>query len=135
MSIYVTIDTNVLVSALIKVNSYPAKVLQYALQGDVVPLVDYDILYEYLDVLTRDKFSFNKSLVSKIFNAIVSRACFVDRKNTDLSFVDESDKVFYEVTLTSRQNSKSSYLATGNLKHYPIEPFIVSPKEFCEIMY
>lgn len=42
---------------------------------------------------------------------------------------DESDRVFYEVSLSK----EDSFLVTGNLKHYPIAPRIVSPSEFIRI--
>jgi predicted nucleic acid-binding protein len=40
---------------------------------------------------------------------------------------DEDDRVFYD---TAKQSD--SFLITGNKKHYPIEPFILSPAEFLE---
>lgn len=43
---------------------------------------------------------------------------------------DESDRVFYEVSL-SREDS---FLVTGNLKHFPVSPKIVSPSEFIQIV-
>jgi hypothetical protein len=38
---------------------------------------------------------------------------------------DESDRVFYDVAKTA-----GAYLITGNTKHFPQEPFILTPAEF-----
>lgn len=133
MSVLVTIDTNVLISGLINNDSYPGKVVNKALSGDITPLVDYDILFEYLDVLTREKFSFNKILISKVINMIIARANFIDRIESQEEFIDEDDRVFYEVTLAARKDSEA-YLTTGNLKHYPKKPFVVEPKQMCQII-
>jgi len=46
-----------------------------------------------------------------------------------LSFNDESDRVFYEVA-----KSAGAYLVTGNAKHFPDEPFIISPAKCVELL-
>jgi len=46
---------------------------------------------------------------------------------------DPKDVIFYEVTMDSRQ-TQDSFLITGNIKDFPIKPFIVTPKEMLEIM-
>ena len=42
------------------------------------------------------------------------------------------DLVFYEVAMEKRDDD--AYLVTGNLKHYPIKDFIVTPAEMMEII-
>ena len=44
--------------------------------------------------------------------------------------LDEKDRVFYEIVLSH----DDSYLVTGNLKHFPIEPRVVTPAEMVEIL-
>ena len=44
MRYYAVIDTNVLVSAFLKENSIPDEVLQLALDGPIIPLLNIDIL-------------------------------------------------------------------------------------------
>ncbi len=39
----------------------------------------------------------------------------------------------YQVTLEG-QKSQNTYLVTGNLKHFPSKPFVVSPKQMIDIM-
>ena len=53
MKYYAVIDTNVLVSAMLKWNSVPGVVLQLAFDGSVVPVLNRDIMAEYREVLSR----------------------------------------------------------------------------------
>ena len=45
---------------------------------------------------------------------------------------DPKDVVFYAVTLSSQD--KNSLLVTGNSKHFPEKPFVVTPSELVEIL-
>ena len=49
---------------------------------------------------------------------------------TDEDFIDKDDIVFYEVALSK----EDSYLVTGNIKHFPKKPFIVTPTEMVAII-
>ena len=59
MKYYAVIDTNVIVSALLKWNSVPGVVLQAVFNGFVVPVFNDEILNEYRNVLNRPKFGFS----------------------------------------------------------------------------
>ena len=48
---------------------------------------------------------------------------------------DPKDIVFYEVVMEGRKEHNRAYLVTGNIKHFPVNPFIVTPKEMLDIMY
>ena len=48
----------------------------------------------------------------------------------DVSLPDPDDIVFYEV----KMSKEDAYLVTGNLKHFPNTPFVVTPKEMIEIL-
>ena len=58
MKFYAVIDTNVIVSALLKWNSVPGVVLQAVFNGFVVPVYNDEILNEYRNVLNRPKIRF-----------------------------------------------------------------------------
>ena len=49
---------------------------------------------------------------------------------TDENFIDKDDIVFYEVALSKEE----SYLVTGNIKHFPKKPFVVTPAEMLQII-
>lgn len=42
------------------------------------------------------------------------------------------DLPFYEVVLEKRDDN--TYLVTGNIKHFPKEPFVVTPRELLDIL-
>ena len=44
---------------------------------------------------------------------------------------DPKDIVFYEVALSV----EASYLVTGNIKHFPKKPFVVTPAEMLQIIH
>ena len=133
MKYYVVIDTNVLVSALLKWNSVPGNVLQLTFDGPIVPVLNTEIENEYREVLARSKFHFNDEIINAVLDAINSKAIYVDAESIDIELPDPKDKVFYEVVMEVRKD-EDAYLVTGNMKHFPNKPFIVTPKELINII-
>ena len=130
--IYAVIDTNVVVSALLSKNQESAtvKVFKYVLEGDITPLFNEEIIAEYTEVLKREKFNFDPVLIDTIINFLTEIGTFADRATYPDKMPDEDDRVFYEITLSE----KDSFLVTGNLKHYPQTPQVVSPAEMLAII-
>lgn len=130
--IYAVIDTNVLVSALLTKNIEAAtvKVLNAIFQGMIVPMYNSEIIDEYDDVLHRQKFRFTPSLVDLYIEKILELGISAKRIHSDEVLPDEDDVVFYEVAM-SREDA---YLVTGNTKHFPSQPIVVTPAEMVEIM-
>ena len=126
--IYVVIDTNVIVSALITKNPNAAttRVLELALMGEIVPLYDQDVLDEYLEVLTRKKFKLKEDSIQYIIKTITINGIDTLRTSFLEDMPDEDDRVFYELSLSE----PDSLLITGNSKHFPRTPRVVSPSEF-----
>ena len=56
------IDTNVLVSALLKEESNPRKIIDLVFQDKIISIITHEILSEYKEVLKRKKFGFDKML-------------------------------------------------------------------------
>jgi len=123
----VVLDTNVLVSAFWSKSSIPATVLGLALDGKVKPCFDDRILLEYWSVLMRPRFNFTEEEVRIVLQAIKETGISVLPEPLALKFTDDADRKFYEVA-----KSCDATLITGNLKHFPQEPHIVSPAEFLE---
>ena len=132
--IYVVIDTNVFVSALITKNkdSATVKVLEAVLCGDVVPLYNKEILNEYEEVLSRSKFKFSTRVINVMLLAIEKYGIEVFPQSTGEILVDMDDLVFFEVVMEKR--SDDAYLVTGNQKHFPIRDFIVTPADMMKII-
>ena len=129
--IYAVIDTNVLVSALITKNpeAVTAKVVRLLLEQEFVPLYDADIIAEYEDVLHRSKFPILKETADALISFIIENGIESSRVDFEESMPDEDDRVFYEVSLSQ----EDSFLVTGNLKHYPSSPRVITPAQFLEV--
>ena len=130
--IYAVIDTNVFVSALFSknINVATVKVLDAIFQGKIVPLYNDEIIAEYEKVLHRSKFHFTPSLVNKYLKSICKMGISSERVHSDEVFPDQDDVVFYEVALSK----EDAYLVTGNTKHFPKKPIVVTPAEMLEIL-
>lgn len=127
------IDTNVIVSALISKNidSNPGKVFRAIVQERIVPLYNDEILAEYRCVLSRPKFHLASALIETVLKAIIVDGLNLDRvPATGIDFPDPKDIVFYEIAI-SKENA---YLVTGNIKHFPVRSFIVTPAEMVELL-
>lgn len=70
MRYFAVIDTNVLVSAMLKWESVPGSILNLAMDGPIVPVLNDAILREYREVLFRPKFHLTDNIVSDIIESI-----------------------------------------------------------------
>lgn len=127
----VVLDTNVLVSALLSPEGPPAAIVNAALDGTLTILVDNRILFEYEDVLRRDKFGFDPRDVRVFLEFFRHESEFVSATAAQLTLDDPDDLPFFEVARTA----KADFLITGNTKHYPNEEWILSPRHFLRILY
>lgn len=134
MKYYVVLDTNVVVSALFNISSVPGMILQEALAGRVIPLLHEDILDEYNDVLHRPKFKFDRRDIEIALTGLIKRGIFLDAATIEDYVPDPDDAIFYEVVMEARETT-DAYLVTGSIKHFPVKPYVVTPKEMLEILY
>ena len=58
---------------------------------------------------------------------------YVDAEHLDVELPDPKDLVFYEVVMEERKEEEA-YLVTGNIRHFPNKPFIVTPREMLDII-
>ena len=77
MKYFAVIDTNVIVSAMLKNDSFPALVLKEVLLGNINLLMNEEILNEYLEVLSRKKFHFPVDTVISLIDEIKKQAIYV----------------------------------------------------------
>jgi putative PIN family toxin of toxin-antitoxin system len=133
MKIYAVIDTNVIISAMLSrhQDSATVRVLDYLYDRTIVPVYNDEILEEYATVLRRPKFNFSESTISATLEAIKTGGVRSDRISCDELLPDPKDIVFYEVALSV----EDSYLVTGNIKHFPKKPFVVTPAEILQIIH
>lgn len=134
MICYAVIDTNVLVSALLssKDDTATVQVLGKVITGEIIPVYSNVITKEYWEVLSRRKFGFSADLIEYLMSAIEKYGILVDPSFSGITLSDMKDVPFYEVVLEKRDDN--AYLVTGNIKHFPKEPFIVTPRELLDIL-
>ena len=132
---YVVIDTNVLVSALITRNENcpTVQILRFLANGNIVPVYSDEIVKEYNEVLRRDKFKLPEIIIINLLKDIMDNGLKVTELTEANEVIpDPKDVVFYAVTLSAQD--KDAFLVTGNGKHFPEKPFIVTPTELCKIL-
>ncbi len=129
---YAVIDTNVLVSAMITSNEYSStiQVMKAMMERRIVPLYNDEIISEYSEVLHRAKFGFSEKQINLYLDAMRELGIPSQRIHSSEVFPDPNDIVFYEVAL-SKENA---FLVTGNIKHFPKTPIVVTPSEMMEIL-
>ncbi len=128
---YAVFDTNVLVSSLMsKHDDAPTVVLlDYVLDGRIILVYNDDIVAEYDDVLHRAKFNFSDERINAVLEMVKKGIC-VEPTPSGAFFPDADDAVFYEVALSK----EGSYLVTGNLRHFPKSPIVVTPAEMLQMV-
>ena len=130
--IYAVFDTNVLVSALITHNSESStvRVVKAIAEKHIVPLYNEEIVREYYEVLHREKFGIKGVDSSLLIHLIIQCGIETGRADCNDFFIDKDDAVFYEVALSK----EDAYLITGNIKHFPKNPIVVTPAEMLQIL-
>lgn len=134
MICYAVIDTNVLISALLssKDDTATVQVLGKVITGEIIPVYSNVIIKEYREVLSRNKFGFSGDLIEYLMSAVEKYGILIDPSPSGIILPDMKDVPFYEVVLEKRNDN--AYLVTGNIKHFPKEPFIVTPRELLDIL-
>ena len=130
-TVYAVFDTNVLVSALMskRDDSPTVLLLNHVLDGRIVLVYNEEIVSEYQEVLHRDKFEFSDERINTVLEMVKTGLC-LEPTPSGISFPDADDAVFYEVALSK----EDSYLVTGNQKHFPKTPIVVTPAEMLQII-
>lgn len=130
--VYAVIDTNIFVSSFItkNVNASTRRVIMSMFDGRIRPLYNDEILEEYSDVLHRSKFHLKENDIKMVLNFIKEHGIESSCVSYGGEMPDEDDRVFYEVTLSK----EDSFLVTGNLKHFPRTPQVVTAAQMMEIL-
>ena len=133
MKYFAVIDTNVLVSAMLKWNSVPGHIIELVFDNLIVPVLNREIVEEYKEVLSRSKFHLSNDIVEDIIESFTEIGIFVDGETLDIDFIDEKDRMFFEVVMEERKE-EDAYLVTGNIRHFPVQPFVVTPRQMLDII-
>lgn len=113
----VIVDTNVLVSALINPAGIPARVIEEIRAQTLRPVLAPEILDEYWDVLSRDRFDFHPDKVTSLLDDLAALAVNLQTSHLDTAGLpDPSDAPFIALALAA-----ACPIVTGNGRHFPPE--------------
>ncbi len=125
----VVVDTNVIISGLLRPSGPAGTVLRLAASGMLKLAHDNRILLEYREVLSRRVFGFSTENINALLDQIEGEGIFVAPEPLPFRLPDPSDEPFLEVALGVRAEA----LITGNKKHFSsrnVDVRILSPSEF-----
>jgi uncharacterized protein len=129
----IVLDTNIIVSALIRPFGNASRILDMVISGDLTLLYDDRILSEYREVLLREKFGFEENDVDIVLEYIERECLRITAVVTDEQLPDKDDIPFLEVALSG----KADALVTGNKRHFKGKSAkglkIESPEEFLKL--
>ena len=130
----IVLDTNVLVSGLLSPFSHSGEIVRLVASGKIEICYDARIFTEYKNVLTREKFPFDKNDVEDLLAEIKACGSVTTGKLLSERLTDPDDEPFLEIAV----GGEVLYLVTGNLRHYPEKKWegvrIVSPADFLKIL-
>jgi putative PIN family toxin of toxin-antitoxin system len=131
----VVIDTNVLVSGLLSPYGATGEIMRMAVAGSFDLLYDARIISEYKEVLSRPKFSFEKTRVDNLLEFITHYGIPVSAIPLSGHLPDLDDEPFLEVAISG----KAECLITGNVAHYTIRPGcktrVLTPRRFLKMYF
>ena len=130
----IVLDTNVIVSALLKQGSVPDQVLELAIARRCGLVVDSRIVADYRQVLSRPQFPFAPHRLSA-FLALVDRSEWIVADPLALSLPDDDDRPFVEVAVAGAADA----VVTGNAKDFHVKEGrlaipIVTPRQFLDML-
>jgi putative PIN family toxin of toxin-antitoxin system len=127
------LDTNVIVSALLKDGGREALLVDLALSGSFTLVVSNALLEEYEEVLRRPGFGFNPTQVTRSLRAIRDTAIIVQPQKQLHVTRDPDDNKVLECAL----EAGAEYVVSGNTRDFPKEfqgIRIVPPRQFLVIL-
>ena len=80
MTYYAVVDTNVLVSSMLKADSIPGKILNLIKGETIIPLINEEIVNEYIEVLTRNKFDLNLKEIEESIGLFKAKGIYLERE-------------------------------------------------------
>lgn len=126
----VVVDTNVVVSGVLRPASKPGRILDLMLDGRLDVVSSTELIAEYREVLARPRFGFDAGLVNALVDEIEAVAeDVVPEVQLDVTSADPKDQFVIDLAL-----AVDAYIVTGNVRHFLRYPKTVSPAELVVLL-
>ncbi|MDR1626329.1 MAG: putative toxin-antitoxin system toxin component, PIN family [Spirochaetia bacterium] len=127
----VVLDTNVVISAFIKADSNPGRILRLVVENKIQLCHNPAILFEYEGVMGRSKFArhIDQSKIKRFIGFLHTTGFSHTPVPSSVPLPDEPDRVFFDTA-----QETSAWLVTGNIRHYPPRKFIKTPAQFLDLL-
>jgi len=113
--IRVVLDTNIVVSAMLRTAGLPYSVLSLGLARRLRMCVSEPVLAEYEEVLRRPRFGITDERIAEVMGGIRASSLLVQPAAAVTAARDPDDNIFLECA----QTAEARYLITGNIADYP----------------
>jgi putative PIN family toxin of toxin-antitoxin system len=117
LPVRIVLDTNVLVSALLKSSSLPGQILALIFAGKVIPVLEERIFHEYVTVLARPRLKIPPQSADKVLNFLAAIGEWIEPVKSDqplASIQDAGDLPFAQTAIAAHVWA----LVTGNERHF-----------------
>ena len=122
----IVVDTNVIISAVLSPAGNPAAVVSLISATDKLRVFySGSILDEYKRVLAYELLNIPKEKQNAVIGTLRRFGIPIEPTVSTVPMTDETDRVFYDTAKAS-----GAILITGNIRHYPAMPFIMTPGDF-----
>jgi len=122
----IVIDTNVIVSAVLSPTGSPAAVVSLISETETLQVFySSAILDEYKRVLAYERLNISEEKQDTVLNTLQKFGILIEPPVSAAPMMDETDRTFFDTA-----NASGAVLITGNLRHYPAMPFIMTPAGF-----
>jgi len=129
----IVLDTNVLVSGLLRPDGVPGQVVDYLYARAFLVLYDARILGEYREVLARPRLDIAQEDAAAVCAFIEAHGVPVQALPLSIALPDRDDLPFVEVAVAGVADA----IVTGNAAHFPGELLPVrvqSPRAFLSVL-
>ena len=121
----VVLDTNIIISSAISAKGNPSAIMELVSVQAIHVYYNDEILDEYKRVLAYERLKIEPNKQAEIIEKIKEVGISITPSASTVPLPDENDRIFYD---TARDTE--AILITGNIKHYPNEPFIMTPADY-----
>lgn len=128
MKVRAVVDTNVVISGVLRPASKPGFILDAMLEEVFNPVASVELLEEYREVLLRPKFGFDPSLVEALADGLEAvSSIIVPTPQDKIRSDDPKDQFIIDLGIDAH-----APIVTGNVRYFASYPDVMTPAAFVE---